>query len=202
MACAHCCFSCTSKGTFMSQAVFDKAIAIAKEYSLWVTLGGGEPTLHPKCLDWVMQASLELVDVSLELDAPAVLVVTNGKKKSVAIQLAKLAKLGVIQAEVSQDEFHEPIDPETVKVFERYAAVRNVTGQYGDLPVIDAGRASEECSNVREGCACPTLFIAPNGDFYGCGCKEKKLGNILTDEIPESYWEKADECHRKHLEYA
>jgi len=48
MACAHCCFSCTGKGTFMSQEVFDKALEIAKEYNMTVTLGGGEPTLHPK----------------------------------------------------------------------------------------------------------------------------------------------------------
>jgi len=142
------------------------------------------------------------VDVSLDLDTPAVMVVTNGKKAKIAEKLAKLAKLGVIQAELSQDEFHEPIDPKTVEIFKQYAGIRNVTGQYGDLPVINVGRASEKCSHVQEGCACPTLFIAPNGDFYGCGCKEKKLGNILTDDLPQEYWDNAEECHRTHLEMA
>ena len=199
MSCAHCCFSCTGKGTFMSQKVFDKSLEIAKEFSQLVTIGGGEPTLHPKCKEWVMKAALELVDVSLEFDGPSVLIVTNGKRSKIAVELAKLAKLGIIQAELSQDDFHDPIDQRTVEIFKRYAKIRNVTS--GNSPVIDVGRASqsheEGLLEVRDGCACPTLFIAPNGDFYGCGCKTKKLGNILTDEIPEACWENANECFRQ-----
>ena len=186
----------------MTQEVFDKALEIAKEFSMFVTLGGGEPTLHPKCLDWSMQAAFQLVDVSLDNDCPVVLIITNGKKAKPAIQLAKMTKLGIIQAELSQDEFHDPIDPKTVDAFKRYAGIRNVTGQYGETPVIGVGRALDECSNVRQGCACSTMFVAPNGDFYGCGCKVKKLGNILTDEVSQSYWDRAEECHKEQLEYA
>lgn len=197
MTCAHCCFACTGKGTYMKQEVFDKCLEIAKEREEYVTLGGGEPTLHPKFMEWVMQAALATVDTSMSFDGPSVMVITNGKKTETAQKLAKLAKLGVISAELSQDEFHDTIDERTVQMFERYASIRDVTNQ-GRNPVLDVGRASksheEGLLNVRDGCACDTLFIAPNGDFYQCGCKTKKLGNVLTDEIPDSYWENADRC--------
>lgn len=201
MRCAHCAFSCTGKGTFMSQKVFDKCLSIAKEFSMLVTLGGGEPTLHPKCLKWAMDAALALVDASLDIGSPAVCVITNGKKSKTAVELAKLNKLGVITAELSQDEFHDPIDESTVEAFKRYAEIRDVTRE-GSNPVIDVGRARESHEagllNVRDGCACSTLFIAPNGDFYPCGCKTQRLGNILTDELPQEYWDHADECFREH----
>jgi len=199
MRCSHCCFSCTGKGTFMTQAVFDKCLEIAASREEQITLGGGEPTLHPKCLDWAMQAALASIDTTEMLDGPAVLIITNGKKTEVAQKLAKLSKLGVISAELSQDEFHDPIDETTIAMFKRYASIRDVTNE-GSNAVIDVGRASvsheEGLLHVRDGCACDTLFIAPNGDFYQCGCKIKKLGNVLTDEIPDSFWEHNNECER------
>jgi len=205
MSCAHCCFACTGKGSFMSQAVFDKAIALAVNQGDMVTIGGGEPTLHPKCLEWVMEAALALVDVAMDMDAPAVLIVTNGKKTASAVKLAKLSKLGIIQAELSQDEYHDEIEYSTIETFKRYASIRDVTNE-GRNAVIDVGRARESHEagllHVRDGCACDTLFITPNGDFYGCGCKTKKLGNILTDEIPADYWEHANECQRELCETA
>lgn len=200
MRCAHCAFSCTGKGTFMSQKVFDKCLSIAKEFSMLVTLGGGEPTLHPKCLKWAMDAALALVDVSLDSGGPSVMVITNGKRGKIAVELAKLNKLGVISAELSQDEFHDAIDESTVDAFKRYAGIRDVTNQ-GQNAVFDVGRARESHEagllNVRDGCACSTLFIEPSGDFYACGCKTQKLGNILTDEIPSEWWEHSDECSRE-----
>lgn len=184
----------------MGQDVFDKCLEVAKEYSMYVTLGGGEPTLHPKCLKWTMDAALALVDVSLDMGGPAVMVITNGKRGKPAVELAKLNKLGVISAELSQDEFHDAIDERTVDAFKRYAGFRDVTNQ-GQNAVFDVGRARESAEagllNVRDGCACSTLFVEPSGDFYACGCRTQKLGNILTDEIPADYWEHNDECSRE-----
>ena len=189
----------------MSQAVFDKALEIAVSREEYVTLGGGEPTLHPKCLEWVMQAALATVDTSESMDGPAVVIITNGKKTKVAHKLAKLSKLGVISAELSQDEYHDEIEYSTIEIFKRYAAIRDVTNE-GSNTVIDVGRArvshEKGLLHVRDGCACDTLFITPNGDFYGCGCKTKKLGNILTDEIPDSYWEHSGECFKELCETA
>jgi MoaA/NifB/PqqE/SkfB family radical SAM enzyme len=189
MSCLHCCFSCTGKGSFMSQAVFDKCLEIATNYSMDLTLGGGEPTLHPHILDWVMQAAIATVDVSMDLGCPAVLVITNGSKTKIALTLAKLAKLDTIQAELSQDQWHDPIDPKVVEAFKRYSKIRNV-----EDGIKEQGRAELNGLADMKGCACSALFIAPNGDFYQCGCKKTKLGNILTDEIPQTYWDNPDEC--------
>lgn len=197
MTCEHCCFSCTGKGSYMAENVFQKALSLAVEYGWSVTLGGGEPTLHPKCLDWVMTAALATIDASMDMDGPAVLVVTNGKKKDIALKLAKLAHLGTIQCDLSQDEWHDPIDPSVVREFSRYsnregrshAGIRDVTGG-----VKDKGRAAENCIQDQNGCCCSALFIAPNGDFYHCGCKKTKIGNILTDEIPARNLESLGEC--------
>jgi MoaA/NifB/PqqE/SkfB family radical SAM enzyme len=178
----------------MSQAVFNKCLEIAGSREEYVTLGGGEPTLHPKFLEWVMQAALATIEASESFCGPAVLVVTNGKKTDVAQKLAKLSKLGMVSAELSQDRFHDPIDKRTVEMFKKYADIRDVTNN-GRNDLIGVGRAaSDENIPVRDGCACSTLFVDPKGDFYQCGCKTKKLGNILTDEIPDSYWENSEKC--------
>ena len=190
--------SCTSKGSLMSQAVFDKAVDIAVRYGCDITIGGGEPTLHPKCIDWVMQAAMATVDQSLENDFPNVLIVTNGSLTEKAIKLAKLAHLGMIQADLSQDIWHDEIDEKVVKEFSRYnhpdrvdrirlggserqkgyAGIRNV-----EDGVKGQGRAKENDIATDDGCACSTVFIAPNGDFYQCGCRLNKMGNILTTDI-------------------
>ena len=46
----------------MMQEVFDKCLEVAAERNEFVTIGGGEPTLHPKCLQWTLAAALALVD--------------------------------------------------------------------------------------------------------------------------------------------
>lgn len=195
MSCAHCCFSCTGEGTFMSRAVFQKCLDIAVDRSQQITLGGGEPTLHPNLIEWATEAAIALLDVTMDNDYPSVLVITNGKKSKPAQILAKMSRAKIISAELSRDLWHEEIDPETVAVFQRYAEFRDVT-----RGVLAQGRAFENDLYVRPGCACPALFITPSGDFYGCGCQFQKLGNILTDPIPETYWENRDECANERKE--
>jgi MoaA/NifB/PqqE/SkfB family radical SAM enzyme len=195
MTCDHCCFSANGKGSYMTQEVFDKALEIAANFSNDITIGGGEPTLHPQILPWVMQAALASLDTSMDMDGPSVLVVTNGKKKDVALKLAKMAHLGIIQCDLSQDPWHDPISPEVVKEFTRYEEKPN---HYGDTQrkrsyagirdvssgVKKKGRAIENGLWRQKGCCCNTMLIAPNGDFYQCGCKKTKLGNILFDPLP------------------
>jgi len=200
MSCAHCCFAATGKGTFMTESVFNKSLDIAKSYGGGITMGGGEPTLHPKILDWVMDAALATLDASMEQECPVVLVVTNGKKTETALKLAKLGHLGVICAELSQDPWHDEIDEKVVSEFTRYnkhrwerkrgnSGIRNVEGG-----IKGQGRALENGLGDVSGCACEALFVKPNGDFYPCGCAKTKLGNILTDKIPEFLFNHLGEC--------
>lgn len=184
----------------MTQAVFDKSLEIANEFGSTVTIGGGEPTLHPKIMDWIVQAAIETVETSKDLDGPAVLVITNGKRTDTAIKIAKLAHLGMIQAQVSQDEYHDPISDKVFTEFRRYAisdgistrgyaGVRNTSSN-----LTKRGRADENGIWSYDGCCCDALFIKPNGDFYQCGCQITKLGNILRDEIPAHCFDNAGEC--------
>lgn len=203
MTCDHCYFSANGKGTLMSQEVFDKALAIAANYSNDITIGGGEPTLHPQILPWVMQAALSAIETSMDMDGPSVLVVTNGKKKDVAIKLAKMAHLGIIQCDLSQDPWHDPISPEVVKEFTRYNKPGTVNGK-GNAGIRDVssgvkkkGRAIENGLWRQKGCCCSTMLIAPNGDFYQCGCKKTKLGNILFDPLPDEIFQGECEFDQK-----
>lgn len=184
----------------MIQEIFDRCLELAAKHSQLVTIGGGEPTLHPQIIPWTLQAVDALSDVYMDHDGPAVLVITNGKKKDKAIRLAKLARMGCIDAELSQDEFHEPIDEKTVQAFKRFAGIRDVTGG-GRRPVYAMGRAAsvDFYRETRKGCVCNTLFIAPNGDFYGCGCKKEKLGNILVDPVPNNLCNE-DDGHKDEKE--
>ena len=200
MNCDHCCFAATGRGTFMSETVFRKTLGIVKEFSGSVTLGGGEPSLHPKILEWCMEAALATIETSMDMDGPAVLVITNGKKTETAIKLAQLGHLGFIQADLSQDPWHDEIDEKVVREFTRYnknfrekdrghAGIRDVSGG-----VKAKGRAVENDLSDKEECCCSALFVKPNGDFYPCGCEKTKLGNILTDEIPEFMFNLTGEC--------
>lgn len=200
MSCAHCCMAATNRGTFMSDTVFHKALGIVKEFGGSVTLGGGEPSLHPKILEWCMEAALATLETSMDMDGPAVLVVTNGKKTDVAIKLAQLGHLGVIQADLSQDPWHDEISEKVVREFTRFnknqwtkerghAGIRDVSGG-----VKARGRAVENGLSDQDGCCCGALFVKPNGDFYPCGCEKTKLGNILVDEIPEFMFNYCGEC--------
>ena len=209
MRCAHCCFACTGKGSFMSQAVFDKCMGLAKDYCWSVTLGGGEPTLHPQLLAWTMQAALATIECSMDMDSPAVMVITNGKLTEPAIKLAKLAHLGTIAAEVSQDPWHDEIDSRVVEEFTRYNKGYG-HAQYGHTNkgyastrdvskgVQNAGRAAKNGLGKNGGCCCEAIFVTPNGDFYQCGCRKTRLGNILTDGIPQAALEHVGDCERNH----
>lgn len=64
MLCRHCGFACTARGHDMSPEHFHKAIALAAEYEQHVTIGGGEPTLHPHCKEFMQHAQWELAHVS------------------------------------------------------------------------------------------------------------------------------------------
>jgi len=170
--------SCTKKGEDMSITTFRNAL----KYDGMLTIGGGEPTLHP--LFW--QILMEAIAHSEE----SLWMATNGSQTEIALALANLAKKGVLGVALSLDVFHDPIDCKVVEAFTKslnhpssyntstdYREIRNVSGH-----LIKAGR----CKDGEEGCICSSLFVKPNGDVKGCGCKNAPLfGNVNKGfEIP------------------
>jgi len=178
MRCAHCGFSCTEKGEDMSLETFQKAINLASDNEEYICLGGGEPTIHPLFERFLLEA----IAIS-DKDVPPY-IVTNGKETNRAIMIARLIKNGVIGGKLSQDIYHESIDPKVVKMFKKIGdhgitGISNVTKDN----LVYSGRAkriknSHGGSPVKR-CFCEEIFVRPNGIIYQCGCKDAPvIGNV------------------------
>lgn len=201
MKCSHCCFACTTRGTDMTHEVFRAALKLNDEYGQYPALGGGEPTLHPHF--W------EFLGLSLTTDADSPpLIVTNGKIPETAIALARLGRRGVIHAVLSQDQWHESIEPEVVEAFahrlehthtfygersgpEDLREIRNV-----GTNLVSAGRAKKFAYSKKE-CCCDELTCDPDGSLWACGCRAEKFGTVLKPAIPEDYFQRDNVCSRR-----
>jgi MoaA/NifB/PqqE/SkfB family radical SAM enzyme len=188
----------TSKGENMTWRTFKQAIAMSTGY---VCLGGGEPTMHPQFEKFLLHAIANTED-------EGVFIITNGKITERAIMLAKLAKSGVIGADLSQDEWHDEIDSEVIQAFtpstrppvydrsdrsERdRRSIRRITS------VMRRGRAASDVFNSAyetfDRCTCEgDAFVKQNGDVRHCGCEDAPvIGNVFDG------WEEPEEwnCHK------
>ena len=199
MTCAHCCYECGPDGEDMTLDTFRKGLELLSPS--YVSLGGGEPTLHP--LFWQF-LGLALAHPSVEY----VWLATNGSQTETALALARLAKTGAIGCALSRDAFHDPIDPRVVAAFTLDPASR----RYGDAvddarevrdvtkSLIRAGRAK----SGREECPCPEHFVRPDGYVAYCGCLDAPLIATLRPRRPaflrgceEHLF--TGECHRQAL---
>jgi len=163
MTCAHCGFACTNRGRHMPFDTFKAAIDCNDGA---VTLGGGEPTLHP---DFEKMLFYALANVDF------VTVITNGSITDTALALARMANDECFCAQLSQDEYHDPIDERVVRAYERMGGTRNTTRYH--QPVRE-GR----CTWGVEGCICNgDPFVRTNGIVYQCGCARSiKVGDVFN----------------------
>ena len=161
MFCAHCGMNCTRHGENMSFATFKKAI----ECNDCITIGGGEPTIHPHFEKFLLYAIAH---------CESVFIITNGKKTDTALALARLINDERFGAELSQDPYHESIDEKVVRAFE--GRIRDTS-----LNLINAGR----CDWGKDDCICEgDAFVKPNGDVRQCGCADSpKVGTVFDNEI-------------------
>ena len=212
MGCAHCGYSCTAKGYGefskpMTMKVYKAALKFASQRGDYITLGGGEPTLHPKFKEMLILAIAESDSDAL------VSIITSGCHTENALLLAKLAKAGVIGASLSLDKYHpkSKVAPEVVRAFMKdtnknygYGLCDN---DYRDIrtvqTIIPSGRGADLSEADEEaGCICEEMFVAPDGSIRLCGCIDSPVvGHVLTGILPE--WEEAvdnsftyDFCHK------
>lgn len=158
MSCAHCCMSCAAdkRGEFMSIDTFNRALDVLGDDM--VTIGGGEPTLHPKLF--------EMIGTVL-CDREYLFMAINGKKTNIARALHGLSKGNDrFDVELSQDEYHDPIDPAIVRLYTETDSIRTVT------QISNTGHAVENGVGTGDHCACPTLLVKPNGDVKTCCCDD------------------------------
>lgn len=213
MRCAHCCFSCRpGSGEHMPMNVFDQALDIAESYGDSLTLGGGEPTMHPKFFE-----ILKKVKQAYWYDrlSATPFMVINGKNYSRAKKLIQHIRPDEdfdqyrlflhddpeydvwndepgIRVELSTDYFHERIDPRIKDFYMEaqrnrvdYAGTRDVTQSYSG--VMEQGRAKRTGSHTsyktKHDCICDDWVIQPNGDVYTCGCLKHKAGTVWDRDI-------------------
>ena len=200
MTCDHCCFSCGAVGDDMTSEVFRAACELATDYDETITLGGGEPTIHPLFWEFFGRA-LGSTDY--------LWMATNGKKTAIALALARMAKRGVMGCALSQDIYHDPIDYEVIQAFTKsqpnhpHSYHQKTTPDGREIRCVEgseiiAGRQE----TGREDCACSDIHISPDGAIRPCGCEGAPiLGNVL-DPSQLDYlqdWE-IGECYKDQPE--
>lgn len=146
MRCAHCCYSCGPRGKHMAGDVWRRAIDMAREWDEMISIGGGEPTLHPDFF-LILKTCLQEFDY--------VWMATNGSQTSIMRRLSDIIQGGDYPGEcpydsdedegawevwmdentiiadgkltvaLSQDYYHDPIDE---KIRELWKARTNRNG--------------------------------------------------------------------------
>ena len=208
MTCEHCCYSCTNVGEDMTDDVWRQAISYAQVYTEYISLGGGEPTLHPKLFE-ILKQSLEAFGY--------VWFATNGSQSESMYRIADIIDDedhpgdyctcdpedledgdywcedwnavhnpdNRLSVDLSTDYYHDSIDPNVRDLWERRANSHSYSHfSLRDITqslagVIGEGRG-KDISNI-EGCVCSDKIIKPNGDIKPCGCSDSPtIGNIWS----------------------
>ena len=213
-SCKHCCYSYGNgkQGKDMPFELFEKAIEkyidLINKNNGYISLGGGEPTLHKdfwKILNYSMSKG-------------SVWLATNGSTTKTALTLCEMARKGHIAVALSQDEWHDPIDPEVIECFseglkeydcdyytEYYHPDRGKEGCYDLREVrsvqipIRGGRAAT-MDTLREGCPCPGLQVKVDGSLYTCGCDDAPKIGTVDDGIKEEkyrYYNIFEGCYNR-----
>lgn len=193
MTCAHCCFSADHSGSDMSRETLMAALDLAEQYGHMLTVGGGEPTVHPQFFEFLGLAMAYNPEPSWR-----VLVVTNGKRKDMAMRLAAMAREGLVRADLSLDDYHDLISPQVIQAFT--PARSNASNGYSSTSfqdfrgirsverIVPVGRAvKENVATENEGCCCESLLVDPEGRIFACGCKSIQLGTVFEPNIPANY---------------
>jgi len=158
----------------MDEKTFLAAVKFAADRGEYVAIGGGEPTIHPKFWQFLGIALGECEYVWLA---------TNGKETRTALALAGLAKGSErLSVALSQDDWHEPINPIVVDAFRKAGLELRNVGK-NDSPMAQ-GRAK---TWGREGCVCSTMIVRPDGAIKPCGCTSSPVIGDVFNHIRLGY---------------
>lgn len=152
-----------------------------------LTLGGGEPTLHPRFWEYL---ALAIGDC----DEQGVFLVTNGSRTGTALRLARLARRGIIGCALSVDDWHDPIDPRVVQAFMKEPRARRSYGyaagdtlQHDDLreirsvtTLVKSGRCNFGHTDDCDG----GPHVMPDGTVKQCSCMDAPvIGSVFDKQL-------------------
>lgn len=195
MLCDHCC-NYEGAGEHMSFSTFKKLLdrwhKDILKYKKSISIGGGEPTIHPEF--W------KILGYAMSYGRPWL--ATNGKETDDALALCKLAKKGRIGATLSLDEWHEPIDDRVIQAFKKNMIIfkENKYGYrlFGDRPgdrreirtvVIPYPRGKWTKKGIRNTyrCNCKTPRVKPDGTITLCSCEDAPAIGTVEEGIYEKF---------------
>ena len=192
MRCAHCMFSCApNKGEHMSLTTFHKALELSKNTDEYISVGGGEPTLHPH-FEQIMYECISATSTDTPL-----WIVTNGTHKRRSMMLADLCDKNIIKVRLSIDQFHNKkmVHPD---VLDRYTdggwlwgnVINGIARNRRPDQIMKNGRGK----NVQEAtggpdCGCTDMIIQPTGKIRQCGCDDAPvIGNVNKGITVKNYY--------------
>jgi MoaA/NifB/PqqE/SkfB family radical SAM enzyme len=176
----------------MSEKVFRAACQMDEV----ITIGGGEPTLHPQF--WKFLA------IALAYGSEGVWLATNGSQTETALVLAKMAQRGVLGVALSRDHYHRDIEPEVVEAFTSKRGFGNDNDRReirSVREIMSAGRG-KDISGATDKCPCSDAIVKPDGRVVWCGCDDAPyVGNVLKGHFKSS-WEESGrgECYKSYKE--
>lgn len=200
MECAHCLYACKpGKGKHMSLSTFRKAVDIANDYESSITIGGGEPTLHPDLLMMLGYCSLLTSD---EYMTP--FMVTNGTCDEKTWRVLMRAKhMGNIDVRVSKDPWHD-LDMIQDYVWDDCDSQKLWWGNADDRPeygshtrtITPRGRAKANLEQLRNDSlnhgydefridpdSCMDVRVDPHGNVWADIDKPVKVGPLSEDNV-------------------
>jgi len=180
MKCAHCARDANEIGEDMTLDIFKQAIEVCVNLNASsITLGGGEPTIHPEFME-MLNYAIETIGKKAVIS-----IITNGSMIDISMKLADMADAGLIHTEVSVDDYHDKIDN---IVIDRFAKIKQFSffknNAHKVRQIIKAGRGKDIIGAV-DGCMSGIIHINTNGDVYTCGCLTEHLGTVFNYEIPQ-----------------
>lgn len=211
MLCNHCGLSCTIEGKHGDLATIKQAIFFAADYDdTTITIGGGEPTLHPDffeilklCLQefnyvWFTTNGSQtnimyrLYNILIEYEYPEYNCknhLTAEKYKQYDCLCHEKLDYDSIQSDdrlgvdLSLDYYHSEIDQEIMDIWKHWSQISDHFNiRDTSKSTIAAGRAVENnLSNIND-CICSDIFIQPDGQIRVCGCSNAPIiGNVYNN---------------------
>ena len=200
MTCEHCGFSCGKRGKHGTyEQILENIEFIEYEYAdEMITIGGGEPTIHPRFFD-ILQICLRkfdqvwmatngsqtltmyrLNDIMQGYDFDYIEFDEYGEPLTEPISLSHNNQLGVT---LSLDNFHSPINEGVIKLWKQNKYdIRDVSRN-----VLHNGRAARSGAAQKYGCVCPSNIIRPDGSIKMCGCERSPIIGTVKKGIDKKW---------------